>query len=239
MLAKSFLAEGDTQNARIAMSKAHTARPANEYLTMHHLEKDNLHVLIETGDGPMWLVGEYEHKFFSGRPGGAQAAEVYVDGVLAGTASLLVNWFHQGATEGATGKDTVQTAKSCIWQAADCVGCGCLASLCSVSTNADDRSWRFLPDAVWLFSARIAPGPHTITLRFPYHNKLTKEYGARDNKPVDIDRDQEGEPRLIVVGVRNGEIPAYEESHHHIGVPESDSVTLLFHNGLGKQSQKD
>ena len=74
---------------------------------------------------------------------------------------------------------------------------------------------------------------------FSVHNKLTKEYGDRGNKPVDIDRDQEGEPRLIVVGVRHGEIPAYEESHHHIGVPESDSVTLLFHNGLGKQSQKD
>lgn len=238
LLGRTFLANGDEQNARISLKKASNVRPENQYIEYSHIANDNIFLMIETGNGPRWWVGKYQHKYFWGRPGPAQAADIYINGKRVGKAEMLVSWYHQGNTEGSTGKDKLQKAKSCIWQAADALGLSCITAICAVSTKADIRSWAFIPDAVWLFSMKLEPGGYNITLRFPYYESLTKEYNGQKNQPVAIDYGASKQPSPISLGIENGELQGYQESHFHIEVPESGQTTVVIRNGLAKQATR-
>jgi tetratricopeptide (TPR) repeat protein len=238
MLARSYLGSGDRQNARIAIEKARNLHKDNPYFALSKIESDNLFLLVETGKGPLWHIGKYEHKTLMGRPSPAQAADVYIDGVKVGQTALATTWYYQGITEGSSGKDKLQSAKSCVWQIADVAGCDCLASLCAVSTKADSRAWKYIPDSVWVFSAKVSSGAHTVSLRYPFYEQSLRE-GGEGQKSWHYDEDLQGEaPRTVEVAVQNGQLVGYAEAHYHIGVPEQGGRTVLLRNGLGKHSKK-
>jgi len=242
MLARSYLSEGETQNAQMAIAKGSKVAPGNAFFDFSKLTEDNMFLLVETGQGPYLAKGKHEDKYLMKRPLAAQAADVYVDGRRIGRTAVASSWSHQAATEGATGKDTLQSVKSTTWAIADCLSdiCpafACVSLLCAVSTHADTRAWRFIPDAVWVFSAKVPPGVHTVTLRYPYYEKQLEIYGDNPNHTRAMDLYGES-PRLVEVAVQEGELVGYAETHYHISIPKSGSQTLLLRGGLGKHAEK-
>jgi len=147
--------------------------PDNPFVTKARLESDNLVILIQMGFAPVKQIAgvEGQSDFLAPRDYPERKAVVYIDGKELGEAYPMFNLMHQAVCTVRTRKDTAQKGK-----AAGKFALTLLTALVSDdlsrmvdskwSVAADTRRWGSLPNEVHLFSARVEPGLHTLTVLF-------------------------------------------------------------------------
>ncbi|MFH1262842.1 MAG: tetratricopeptide repeat protein [Pseudomonadota bacterium] len=189
--ALSFLKNGDTDNAKIALERAKKAYPNNPYLDVRKLKSSNAFFVIELGRGP--------ERFRTG-PGASladwrrrsypeQGAAVFVDDEEVGRAQEAGDLTYQATTKGWMKKDTVQVTKGVMRDAsivtavvaadvaanaknkkdretAAWVALGAGLFALANQSQADIRQWEFLPDRLHVAAVRLSPGPHRLRVVF-------------------------------------------------------------------------
>lgn len=183
LLAKYYWNQpGQRDTAEIYLLRALERWGGNPYLAPAHLERDNLIVLIESGAGPVKKKGGPQGAtlIWSQGPFAAGVFRVEVDGRAAGRSSPVLDLYEQARFAMRAGeKEALQTAKGLAAAAAVAYGTyqatkglfgegdiilAALAAVFLQTMPADTRQWWGLPAQTHLFSARVEPGVHTLTL---------------------------------------------------------------------------
>lgn len=141
---------------------------SSPYLSLEALENHNLRLLIETGRAPIKIAVGEEGQRDKLRPRfhREHTASVFIDGEYAGVGHPVLSLTHQALSMPRTAKDAAQTGKMFLKKMVESI-----APVRDVwSIAADTRIWGSLPDETHLFSARVAPGLHTITVLFHDEN---------------------------------------------------------------------
>lgn len=137
-----------------------------EFFTPAYQADTNFTAMIEVGRCPFkYLTGMNQERTETGRPCIApRRIRVYVDGHYAGEAMEVLDLWEQAATQDRIGeKDAAQATKSLLKTIAKQLPyAGSVAGYWDVS--GDMRYWTSLPGKVFIFAAKIAPGPHTVRL---------------------------------------------------------------------------
>jgi tetratricopeptide (TPR) repeat protein len=172
LIGKTFLKLGEADNAQISFDKVKKYMPKNPFADPAQSRDSNFTLLVEMGCGPskhpdpfvgtvdMIAVCKYPERY----------AEVWVDGTKLGRTAQVVDLNRQAKTSGHSQRDTAQAAKGVAVTAlkhAPFVGglIGLVADTTGVS-KADLRHWPMLPGEVHVLEAKLAPGLHTLQLKF-------------------------------------------------------------------------
>jgi len=147
--------------------------PQNPYAAKERLEKDNLVILIQMGFAPAKQISGFQGRkdILAPRDYLERKAVLYVDGKRVGEAYPIFNLMHQATPTVRTLKDTAQTGKAAGKFALTLLAAAVSDDLARLVENkwsvaADTRRWGSLPNEVHLFSARVEPGLHTLTVLF-------------------------------------------------------------------------
>jgi sugar lactone lactonase YvrE len=145
----------------------------NPFVTKETLEKDNLVMLIQMGFAPVKQIAgvEGQRDFLAPRYYPERKAVVYIDGKELGEAYPMFNLMHQAVCTIRTRKDTAQTGKAAGKLTATILSALVSDDLARLvddmwSVAADTRRWGSLPNEIHLFSGRVEPGLHTLTVLF-------------------------------------------------------------------------
>ena len=116
---------------------------------------------------------------------------------------------------------------------------GCCRLMCQTASDADVRSFGFMPHAVSLFSARVSPGPHTVTLRFT-KGAHPKAYAQRFKGKYNPATSFQGGPKATTqyVNADRGALPAFELTEYYIGAPSEGANVVVLRAGLGKHARR-
>jgi len=121
---------------------------------------------VEVGRAPYkYLAGmNMERTEFGRTPVAPRTIRVYVDGHYAGQAFEVLDLWDQAATQDRIAeKDAAQAGKSILKTILDNTPyVGNVSAYWNVS--GDVRHWTTLPGKVFMFAARLAPGPHAVRL---------------------------------------------------------------------------
>ena len=144
------------------------------YKDVQTVARENLVVLISLGRAPSKrLTGIYgEYDVIEMTPYEPRSAEVFVDGKSLGRSHKLIDLYEQSRGVPRTGKDVGQGTKA--------VGKLVLASFAGVmlgdggqklvesgwNVNADTRTCYMLPNEVHVAGGQVAPGRHTVRVKF-------------------------------------------------------------------------
>lgn len=187
LLAKTFLKQGERDNAKITLEKASKIYPYEKTLfNLELLEQSNALFLLEFGPAPIkkptgpgnslieWVRPSYVEK----------AAQVYLDAQYYLNSVEIVDLTKQAASKGSTGKDTIQAVKGTAREvsaittaiAADAasrgnktagwVALGAGLFTLANRSDADTRQWQFLPDIIHAAMGRISPGLHRLRTKY-------------------------------------------------------------------------
>ncbi len=172
LIGKTFLRLGEADNAGISFDKVKKYMPQNTFADPAQSRDSNFTLLVEMGCGPSKhpdpFVGTVDMIGVCRYP--ERHAEVWVDGAKVGRTFRLVDVNHQAKTSGTSARDTAQAVKGAavtILKHAPMVGglIGLVADTTGVS-KADLRHWPMLPGEVHVLEAKLAPGLHTVQLKF-------------------------------------------------------------------------
>jgi tetratricopeptide (TPR) repeat protein len=171
LIGKTYLKLNEADNAQISFDKVRKYQADHPYADPAKIRASNFTLLVEMGCGPgkapdavvgsvdTIAVCAYEER----------AADVYVDGQLLGRAARLVDMNDQAKTSGSSSRDVAQAAKGvavAILKQLPFVGVlGSVAELAGVNA-ADLRHWRLMPGEVHVLEAPVAPGLHTLEIKF-------------------------------------------------------------------------
>ena len=138
-----------------------------EFFTPAYQAAANTVLSVEVGRPPFKYLGglEGERTEFGRSPVPPRAVRVYVDGHYAGQAFEVVDLWDQAATQDRIGeKDAAQAGKAVakrVLSYMPYVG----SAVGHWNIQGDVRHWTTLPGKVFVFAARLAPGPHTVRLK--------------------------------------------------------------------------
>jgi tetratricopeptide (TPR) repeat protein len=182
LLAKTYLKLGDQENAKVAMRKAGERLPgepypANPFYDLEKARRANVTFVVELGEAPE----KFRHgpgaslDAFARRSYPERRARLFWGDEPLGETALALDLFYEAAHRGTSGKDVVQGVKGVTRDAAvatavlakdERVKVGALLFALANQSQADIRQWDLLPGELQTFSARVAPGLHTLTLEF-------------------------------------------------------------------------
>ncbi len=191
LLAKYYWTQpGQRDNAEIYLERALAAFPQNPYLDPAHLERDNVLVFIEVGDGPRKTATGPQGSVLEWVPGPSPGGPVTVEVenvATASSAAILDLYLQAVHSLRVTGKEVLQLIKGAavaagvgygVYKLTDDPGWGVLAALVLQLMPADTRQWFGVPAQVQLASFELPPGTYTIRIRggaYSYSLPLTRE----------------------------------------------------------------
>ena len=172
LIGKTFLKLGENDNAEISFNKVKKYMPDNPFAEPAKQRESNLTLLVELGCGPSKhpdpVVGTVDMIATCKYP--ERYAEIYVDGTKLGRTAKVVDVNYQAKTSGHSQRDVAQAAKGVVTTLAKHTPfVGGLIGLVTDSTGvskADLRHWPMLPGEVHVFEAKLAPGLHTVQIKF-------------------------------------------------------------------------
>lgn len=213
LIGKVFLQMGEADNAEISFGKVKKYMPDNPFADPAKQRESNVTLLVEMGCGP-WktpdpVVGTVDMIATCKYP--ERYAEVWVDGIRLGRTAKVVDMNYQAKTSGHSQRDVAQATKGVAVKALTYVPyVGGLFGMVADTTGlskADVRHWPMIPGEVHVFEAKLAPGLHTIDLKFfdeknkelerfrqLYHYVPVREGGAIHMVRSGLDRHNEARP---------------------------------------------
>jgi len=176
-----------------------------EFLTPGFQNEANVVCMIEVGRCPYKYLGGIngERTEFGRVPCRLQGLRVYVDGHYAGPAFEVLDLWEQAATQGRIAeKDAAQAAKAVSKELLSHVPiAGSVSGYWDVS--GDVRHWTTLPGKVYVFAARLAPGPHSV--RVEMYDTLGSLMPRMTNTFYGLSAPKEGEACFRVAPVFEGD----------------------------------
>ena len=157
---------GEKDNAEVHLKLARQYAGGSAMLTYPHLSRSNTFLLIGAGLGPVkQSYGPGQSMVRMRRfPCPVQKVLVRWDNAETGSACLADDLYDQAASHGWGEMDSIRLGKGIAKEVlAQLPGFGGLLSS-FVRSEADIRCWTFLPGRLFIWSGRLGPGMHTLTL---------------------------------------------------------------------------
>jgi len=181
---------GRFEQARFSFEEARKIDPENPFFQAPDPDRDNVLIVADLGPGPVKFAdgpyasiarfGMYEY------PEGA--LELSIDGTSWGASSRATDLYHQAITRGKRVIDGIRKGKAVFKAGTEiagtyfilrganrhkgedvAIGVGLLLLSALTRSEADTRCWSQLPAEIHVLPARLAPGPHRLTLRVLDH----------------------------------------------------------------------
>jgi tetratricopeptide (TPR) repeat protein len=165
MAAKTYNVLGERDNAEIMLQKAEPYikdKTLYDDLSQRFLD-DNFTLIIENGFGPHKESGGYglaAIKLLSGYAP-VESVQVFINGEPHGAALKTVDLYEQAVQHTPSGgRRAIQAVKGFVAGTTQLV-----TGMQFIGSKSDSRSWILLPRNIFIFSADIPPGLHTVTIK--------------------------------------------------------------------------
>jgi tetratricopeptide (TPR) repeat protein len=177
MAAKAYMHLGETDNAEVMLNKAepYIKDKALYSVFRKNFLTDNFTLLIENGFGPhkeSCGIGRCAVRLF---PGDApvKSIRVFIDGASYGDALETVDIYEQASQHAPSGgRRAIQAFKGLVAGTTKLV-----VGMQFTGSKSDARSWILLPKNIFIFSADLEPGLHTVTIKcFDEKNREMPRY---------------------------------------------------------------
>lgn len=166
LAALCYLQLGERENAQAALNVARQYNADHPFLDAQSLGRSFVAV-IAVGQGPYLRPSRLDSSIKQvDCPACAEARiDVLIDGVSIGEAAETTDLFEQAKSQGWGEMDSVRLTKAVAKRAISYVPYVGMASYL-IQAQADLRCWAGLPRKYYVVAADVAPGLHSVTLRF-------------------------------------------------------------------------
>lgn len=167
---KTYARLGDHDNLRVSCEKG-TTSPVPEggkpLFSQELIENSNLTVVVQLGTGACrvpkgadWQVTKYEQCAYPER-----VCEILIDDQPVGTAACIADLWDQISRQGVSEEEELQQSKVVVKAVVQALP---YINILGVAwdVTGDMRSWALLPDQIHIWSGKVSPGEHTVTLKF-------------------------------------------------------------------------
>jgi len=196
MAALCYQRLGEPENAEAMLMLARTNAPNNPFLTADSLKR-NFVAILGIGDGPFKIAARTYHTGVAPE----KKVELVVDEAAPAQPTEATDLLVQAKSQQRGAADNARVAR----KVGKAVLSGVLSGLTGVSINIEDyddiRSWHGLPLRLYIFSADVPPGNHTIQLKC--YDQKGKELERHSQIWFDVPVTTNPGPVLVLRDYRN------------------------------------